>query len=582
MDLQSARLIIESLLQRLDADASSSNAKFTAFVSEVERVALRTLLQSSIAKHGPPPGTSLPEHESRMTPAEAAVPKEAAPARHKSAVKLDLSALEKDGFGDQVVCLDFGTAKSKAFASVSSDDDPDPTDLVELGLGRRDSDQDGAVYSLNSSIWISQDGYIFAGSEALRQSAPLVYSNVNRRRLDSIKQELNLSNFEKDLAKRPLEPEVNPTAIELSYEDALCFFLAYLTDLTGDELASSGHARRFKRRFTLPCWREPQRRWASAEIHKCLRRAQILADTFHGNWKDGIPVDDFKTACIEAAAYEPKLGHLMDDRYYAGSGNGILEPLAAGSGRVWADRSTRNMVLVLDVGAGTTDYSLFWVVQDGNTGRRRAFPVLPSSDAVRMAGDTIDDILLKKIFDATHGDLTDTNRNRIAADLRLAGLRTLKERLFTVGRLDVRLVTDQIVSIERESFEGSLEITKFTGELERSISEFLAKVDSSWNKTPGEALLVLTGGCAHLPFIQNLGNRSWRVAGRAVRFAHTRSVPELIASNFDADFQREYPQLAVAIGGALPLIDERSAIGEWQGGAREPGTLERFAVTGQH
>jgi molecular chaperone HscA len=574
-------LVVESLLQRLDADASSLGPKLIAFVSEVEREALRTLLQSPLSKEPSVAPvvdkTVVPKSSSGVTIQKESV----VPARHKAVVKLDLSALDKDSFGDQVVCLDFGTAKSKAFASLSSEEDPDPADLVELGLGRRDRDQDGAVYSVNSSIWITQDGYMFAGSDALRQSADSSYGNANRRRLDSIKQELNLSNFEKNLSQKPLEPEVNPTATELSYEDALCFFLAYLTDLTGEELASTNHARQFKRRFTLPCWREAQRRWASAEIHKCLRRAQILADTFRGHWKDGIPVDDFKDACTEAAVHESKLGHLMDDRYYTSSGNGILEPLAAGSGRVWADRSTRNLVLVLDVGAGTTDYSLFWVVQDGSTGRRRAFPVMPSSDAIRMAGDTIDDILLRKIFDAAHGDLTEANRNRIAADLRLTGLRRLKEQLFTLGKLDVRLVTDQVVSIDREQFENSPEVTKFAGELERSISEFLSKVDNSWIKTPSEAMLVLTGGCARLPFIQGLGNRSWTLAGKSIRFSQSRSVPEVIASNFDADFQREYPQLAVAIGGALPLIDERSAIGQWQGGSPQPGTLEKFAVTGQ-
>ena len=369
--------------------------------------------------------------------------------------------LEKLKSDDQVVCLDFGTAKSKAFASVTIEEDPRPLDLIELGLGRRDSDQDGAVYSVSSSIWISQDGYMFAGSEALRQSAHATDGRGNRRRLDSIKQELNLSNFEKNLSQRLLEPEVNPTTVELSYEDAICFFLAYLTDLVGEELGAAKRRSQFKRRFTLPCWRPNQRKWASAEIDRCLRRAQILADTFKGRWRDGIPVDDFKVAATQVAAYEGQLLHLMDSRHETSSGSGILEPLAAGSGRIWADRSTRNLVLVLDIGAGTTDYSLFWVVQEASSGQRRAFPVQPSSDAIRMAGDTIDDILLKKILDGTHGNLNEANRNRIAADLRLTGLRRLKEQLFALGKLEVRLVTDQVVSLDREEFENTEEIKKF-------------------------------------------------------------------------------------------------------------------------
>jgi hypothetical protein len=50
VDLQSARLIVESLLQRLDADASSPGPKLIAFVSEVERAALRALLQPPVSK----------------------------------------------------------------------------------------------------------------------------------------------------------------------------------------------------------------------------------------------------------------------------------------------------------------------------------------------------------------------------------------------------------------------------------------------------------------------------------------------------------------------------------------------------
>ena len=63
---------------------------------------------------------------------------------------------------------------------------------------------------------------------------------------------------------------------------------------------------------------------------------------------------------------------------------GVLEPIAAGSARVWKDdlRSlSRQLVFVLDVGAGTTDLSLFWVVQD--PARRRALPVKPAARAVR-------------------------------------------------------------------------------------------------------------------------------------------------------------------------------------------------------
>jgi len=50
------------------------------------------------------------------------------------------------------------------------DDDPEP-ELIELGLGRRDGDPD-AIYTVASSIWISNEGILYVGSEAMRRSAP--------------------------------------------------------------------------------------------------------------------------------------------------------------------------------------------------------------------------------------------------------------------------------------------------------------------------------------------------------------------------------------------------------------------------
>lgn len=582
MDPNSAKLIVKGLLERLDADASSRFPQLTAFVSGIEREAVKALLEipleTAVAAQ---PSTIQCDSEIPGTIQEPAP--HAEQVRHLLSIKLDLSSLDAAVYSssEQVVCLDFGTAKSKAFASLSREPDPDPSDLVELGLGLRDLDEDRTVYCINSSIWISDDGLMFAGAEALRQSTAPGTAGRQRKRLDSIKQELNLSNAEKNLAQRLLEPEINPTRTQLSYQDAICFFLAYLTDLTGQELVAQEHQPRFKRRFTLPCWRDAQRKWASAEIHKCLRRAQLLADTFHGRWKDGVSVDDFKAAAIQAATYDPKLMHIFDHNYQTASDSGILEPIASGSSRIWADRSARNLVLVVDVGAGTTDFSLFWVVQGTALEHRRAFPIQPCADAIRMAGDTIDDILLKKIIGAAHGDLNDANRNRIATDLRLRGLRRIKEQLFDRGTAEVSLVTDQLVRLDRQEFENCAEVKAFTRELEQRISGFLGKVHSSWNKTPGDALLVLTGGCARLPFIQALSERIWSIAGQSVRFSPTKLLPDVVASNFDSDFQREYPQLAVAMGGALPLITEKSALAEWAGGASAPGPLDRFAVTGR-
>jgi molecular chaperone HscA len=608
MDEKTANLLLNSLLERLEADAISPNPRLAGVVSAIERTAIRRLLERTLEDVDP--GEQPPvEAESHTTDGEplneggestagfsdSPLSEENAgglsddPATSvamtmvSSAHSLDETALsfkqpQDDGF---VLCLDFGTAKSKA-AAASIEEAASDAELLELGLGRRDRDLDSSMYTVSSSVWVSDDGLMFAGSEALRQSMEFVLGDVPRRRLDSIKHQLSLANVEQNLDVRRLESDVNPTSVPLTYEDALCFFLAFLTDTAGKELASQGRSRYMRRRFTIPSWRPAQRNWAAGTLSTCLGRAQILGDTFSGRWQHGIPASEFKAAVAASREHDAALKYLLDGSHIRGQAfpGGLLEPLAAGSGRVWADRATRNLVLVVDVGAGTTDFSLFWVVQDSTNVSRKAFPVEPCSDAVRMAGDILDDVLLKQILTKAHGESNDVIRKRIEADLRLRSLRRLKERLFETGKLEVPLVTDQIVSIDREEFEQLPQVHTIGTAIKTAIATFLESVDESWAKAVDHATLVLTGGSAKLPMIQKLANERWNFGGSSIRLTPAKEVPDFIAETFDEDFQREYPQLAVAIGGALPVLDERSALKKWQGGAADPGGLERYPITG--
>jgi molecular chaperone HscA len=236
--------------------------------------------------------------------------------------------------------------------------------------------------------------------------------------------------------------------------------------------------------------------------------------------------------------------------------------------------------MVVDVGAGTTDFSLFWVVQSVKDSFRSAFKVEPCSDAIRMAGDIVDTLLLDHIIACAHGASSETVRKKLQADLRLRSLRRLKERLFKTGTLEVPLVTDQVVKIERGEFEQLPQVQEIAGQIQKAIRDFLGHVHLSWAKATGGALMVLTGGSAKLPMIQALARQSWSIGGESFHFAAADELPEVIAATFDLDFQEEYPQLAVAIGGALPVLDEKRLMKEWLGGTPPPGRLERYQTTG--
>jgi hypothetical protein len=260
----------------------------------------------------------------------------------------------------------------------------------------------------------------------------------------------------------------------------------------------------------------------------------------------------------------------------AGNQQGLLEPLAAGSGRIWADNRTKNLVLVVDVGAGTTDLSTFFVVQNVGRPGRQAYPI--SSSALFMAGDMLDDILVSELVSRSLGGLTGSMSSDVGADLRLRA-RRLKQRLFRTKTLDVTLITGETVSIELDEFLAHSKVKLFSSGVESAVSSFLDSLDDSWSRIPGQPLLVLAGGGANLPMIKALGQKRWQLGSASVVFDEVQEVPDYIATRFDADFQREYPQLAVAIGGALPVLDERKAMSKWMGGAA-PGPLERVQVTG--
>jgi molecular chaperone HscA len=566
VEQQDYRDIVDALFDRLEADARLLQPQFTAVVSALERKALAVILGRETKTKEVGQALNIEEQPSSLPSSEIPEP---------PPISLDLSCLDAHPAPGYVVCIDFGTAKSKAFAArVSADGDNDDLyDGFELGLGKMDHDLDGAVYSVASSIWISDEGRMFAGSQALTLSARYALS-TGRERLDSIKQQLSQTDH-RDSLNHILDESINPTGITLTHRDAMCFFLAYLTDLIGQELEAEHRLSRYTpRRFTIPAWSDAQRSWANAELRKLVVRAQVLADTFRGRWSEGIPVEDVKEAIRIASQHDTDLMKLLDPEVVKAE-FGISEPMAAGSGRIRIDRSTRNLVLIIDVGAGTTDFGLFLVNYD----KRTAFPVEPKSAAIRMAGDHIDNLLVEFIISKAAGHPDRLTKERINLNLRRGGIRRDKERLFTTGRLDVTLATDQPVTVTLEEFLASPGVREFAEHIERQLVRFLSQVDNSFEKATVLPTMLLTGGGANIPFIQKLPTKRWRIGERDFSFKLAKQVPEAIGE-YDSDFQREYHQLAVAMGGSMQIMDEKSALPIFAGGFVPLGPLTRYPVTG--
>ena len=380
---------------------------------------------------------------------------------------------------------------------------------------------------------------------------------------------------------------MNPTAVELTYEDAITFYLAYLTDLAVTQLERKLGARYVKRRFTLPWWKdERQRQWGAELMARSLARAQIVADTFRARWREGLHVSEVKAVLKLAAKHHDRLHWLLDcsDRendVTLATWGGSLEALAAASGRVWTVKSARELMLVVDVGAGTTDLTLFLVVQHEQ--KRRAFPVWPGGTAVRQAGDSLDSRLLEQLLDRAHLGEDSDLRERMGEGLRLKGVRQMKERLFQTGVVRETLANDETVELTQEQFLASEAVRSFENTICGEIEKLLSEVDATWHTAAkqGGLTFVLTGGGCNLPMIRELKDRKWKIGDKFVKCRLATEVPDFVAQRFEAEFADEYPQLAVAMGGAMPLrLDERHALLKWGGGTADQGSLERFQTRG--
>lgn len=260
---------------------------------------------------------------------------------------------------------------------------------------------------------------------------------------------------------------------------------------------------------------------------------------------------------------------------------GRLEALAAASARLWNDGSARNLMLVVDVGAGTTDLSLFWVVQR-EAKFYRAWPVAGADAGIRQAGDTLDRLLVEALLRKA-GLGPDETGDRARRGLRRKGVRRLKEELFRTGSVTEILVNDETVTLSREEFIGSEGVRRFSERIAGKIQQLLDGVHSSWGRAVDARglTLVLTGGGCDLPMITGLKDRPWRLGERTVDCRLAPRVPPGLAAEFSEDFIGAYPRLAVAMGGALKMrLDEKDAMKEWMGGTPRSGRLERFPTKG--
>lgn len=440
--------------------------------------------------------------------------------------------------GNLHLCLDFGTAVSKAFAWDAGNDEPKPLAIGEA-MGEA-----GSRFLLQSTLFISRDGRVYCGETGYRMAATADPSS--HRALQSIKDLLTVG--QKEVLSRPLMPEYNPTDVPLMESEAIVLYLAYLTDaaLRALEQLGENNVRAIPRSYTKPVFEAERDPWATEILTECAAMAHLVADEFSGQWDEGIPLANFRHVVDTFASQTPEwTGNLI-------SRDTILpEPVAAFVARFWGiePTGTRRIFMVIDVGAGTTDFAMFaqWNDDDGNL---RIAPVKGSVTTVRFAGDRIDEILRVYILHKAGVTSDNPQHGHIVAGLQRE-IRLIKEELFSSRAVRHRLVNDVDVTVDLEEFLRTDGMLRMGKGLEARFREVLEGVDSSFLAL-GDLPVFFTGGGASLEVVTNLahGQEVWIGDHRITLRAATPAPGWLEGADALDEVVDLYPQLAVSIGGA--------------------------------
>ncbi len=457
-------------------------------------------------------------------------------------ITLDMSVLKMPKVNDMRLCLDFGTAMSKATLVIDSSEE----EICVLELGKPGDQEEISNVMLISSVFIDNAGLIWFGKNAVDRSL-IEGEDGSRQRLDNIKRRLSEDGFDDAVGT----PTFAPYGVEVTYGQMILAYLMFLTWATSRALESSGYQRNVQRRFAMPCFPSNKSRDVSHELRRMLGEAQILADTFSASMTSGIPVADFVAAVKSLKASKADYPFMAED---------ITEPLGvAGALLSWRNRVDM-LVMVIDVGAGTSDLSLYRILVDPQRGLNTAQEVSNSARGITEAGNYLDRVLiefiLKKAGVKSDADGAVTARSKLELNIR-----DYKETLFNEKFLFIALANGLDVEIEIDEFLSMDAVKGFGATLRATMAEILEAVDYSFVEwilsSPSRYLTVaLTGGGAALPMVQDLAKGSVFVRGQKVPVQPALPFPNWLQTDY-ADLEDDFARIAVSLGGARKRLIQR-------------------------
>jgi molecular chaperone HscA len=567
MEISAAKIILANLRDRIET-GSDGKHRLSGILTQTELDALNLVIDSRSDVLATSAGINVEPAVPLHSPAiSALVTKNAG----EPIVAVDLSTLALPAVQSSYrVCLDFGTAMSKA-SLVHDDDLTEDIRVLKLGIPGDQEQVDENM--LVSSVFIDTEGLIWFGQKAVEQSQNVVEGS--HARMDNIKRALSEGNL-----AEPLDVKFNPTQHSLIYEDMVLAYLAFFTWTINEALAVEvdGITPNFFRRFAMPCFPRANARIVESKLKVLLGEAQVLADTFGAEIHDGLPLTKLLSAQRQLRS---------EKRAYDFVGESVTEPLGvAGSLLSWRN-SHDSLALVVDIGAGTSDFSLYrlHVTEDEDGSFRSvAGEVDGTARGITEAGNHLDKILMAFILSRSNVDSSHPKYINITHALE-RDIRQHKEALFNSGSAYVVLYTNDVVEISLEDFLRLDAVLAFEEQLRTTLVKIMEDADPAWiewirSNASRYLTIVLTGGGASLPMAKKLAQGTVTAHGATIQVAPALSFPSWLRDDYP-DLEEAYPRMAVSLGGARknvikPMQRPLTTTGSGMGGH----ALERFATRG--
>ncbi len=387
---------------------------------------------------------------------------------------------------------------------------------------------------LPTALYVSRSGTVWFGDAAIDAAQA-----DGRTHYDSIKDALTHAEDEQEL-DASLTDEHNPTGTTFTKAHALVLYLAFFTQAA---LRAYGRNPQVTRSIAIPVFSDQKASWVSGFLRDALGQAHALARRLGDRLLRGV---DIRTLMDGLRPPKPQDEAVVSDAVV------VPEPVAAVAAHLLNfspdDQGTPGLIMVVDIGAGTTDIAMFasGVMNDIVTFRH----VARSKRSLAAAGKAMDGAVVSH-FTASSGT-HDTARTQFEAGLlRERGGAAVKEELFRNGWAD-RMGT----RVSERAFLESQSLMEVKGAMADGIRGVLLDVDRSFFAR--NVVVRFSGGGASLPFLREFvqdqalhsGSRSALVKmGRAAKEPLWRESPRLrsLYQRLDGQFHR----MAVSLGGAF-------------------------------